>query len=905
MQQLPLDRPIPRHPHTPDTTCPAPGRRRFPLIILITILLAGATGAQPLPERASAPPAVRSVRAARLATDAEITLDGRLDESVWQGDDAARNFVLKEPREGGQPAEATVVRFCYDDDALYVGAWMPHAAGRELRSSMGRRDAPGNSERIIISLDTYRDARTAFSFAVTADGVRTDYHHPDNSEFSRDYSFDPVWEVRTARDEGGWSAEFRIPFSQLRFSAREALEWGLNINHYVPSLNEDRYWVLVPKTETGWSSRMGTLTGIAGIAPSSRIEITPYAAGEARLDPRIAAGDPFRTRTEFAGRAGVDAKMGLGPNLTLDATINPDFGQVEADPAEVNLTAYETVFSERRPFFVEGAQLLKGNGPTYFYSRRIGAAPRGRIDDAASVDMPNATTILGAAKVTGRLAQGTSIGALAAVTAAEHARYTIGGGPLTGEDLVEPLTLFGIVRAQQELDRDASTAGAMLTLVQRDIPAGDSPVMLLATRAVAGGGDWSLRFRSGEYVLGGFAGFSAVEGGRDAMVRLQRSSARYFQRPDRQSERVDSARTSLAGWAANLSFERQTGTHWLGGIGASAESPGFEINDAGRLQSADDVESWAWIEYRETEPGPLFHAWKVNLWGHTAWNFEGLRMARGGDLTLTGTWKNFWSTTLYLYGEAADLSDDLTRGGVLMLRPASVYGQLSTQSDYAANTRASVRVSGSRDALGGWGHTWGASVSLRLGDRWEASLDPAWSRSFTTRQYVTTLVRGSAATGGLRSVFAALERSTFSMRLRMNYTFTPDLSLDLYAEPFIAGGRWSAPGELRAAGSSDLRVYGEDGTTLSGSAADGSWSMRDAGRNYPLSARDFLFVSFRSNVVLRWEWRRGSTLYLVWQQDRSASEAAAGVVSPGDVFDALRPVAGNVLALKLSWWLPV
>lgn len=902
MQQLPLDRPLPQQRRTADTPRAAQDRRLSPSLLILSIALVCTVHAQPLPKRTATAPAAPSVRAERLGLGMEITLDGRLDEDVWRREDAARNFVLKEPREGAQPAEATVVRFCYDDDALYVGAWMPRGAGRELRSSMGRRDAPGNSERIIISLDTYRDARTAFSFAVTADGVRTDYHHPDNSEFSRDYSFDPVWEVRTARDDEGWSAEFRIPFSQLRFTTGEVLEWGLNINHYVPSLNEDRYWVLVPKTETGWSSRMGTLTGIAGIAPSPRIEITPYVAGEATIDPRIAAGDPFRTRSEFAGRAGVDAKMGLGPNLTLDATINPDFGQVEADPAEVNLTAYETVFSERRPFFVEGAQLLTGGGPTYFYSRRIGAAPRARID-AASVDMPNATTILGAAKVTGRLAQGTSVGALAAVTAAEHARHA-GGDEPAGESLVEPLTLYGIVRAQQELDRDASTAGAMLTVVQRDIPGGDSPVMALTKRAVAGGGDWSLRFRSGEYVLGGFAGVSAVEGTRQSMLRLQRSSARYFQRPDRREMRVDSARTSLAGWAANLSFERQTGTHWLGGIGASAESPGFEINDAGRLQSADDVESWAWIEYRETEPGAVFHAWKINLWGRYAWNFEGLRMARGGDVTMTGTWKNFWSSTLYLYGEAADLSDDLTRGGVLMLRPASVYGQFSTQSDYAANTRASARVSGSRDALGGWAHTWGASVSLRLSDRWEASLDPTWSRSFTTRQYVTTMERGSAATGGLRSVFAALERSTFSMRLRMNYTFTPDLSLDLYAEPFIAGGSWSAPGELRAAGSSDLRMYGEDGTTLTGSAAEGSWQMQDDGRVYGLPARDFRVVSFRSNVVLRWEWRRGSTLFLVWQQDRSGSEAAAGVVSPGDVYDALRPVAGNVIALKLSWWVP-
>jgi hypothetical protein len=619
---LPLDRPFARRSRTADTTRTERTRRLPQRILLLILLLATAGGAQPLPERTAAPSALRSVRAERLGSGAEITLDGRLDEEVWRREEAARNFVLKEPREGGQPAEATVVHFCYDDDALYVGARMPRAAGRELRSSMGRRDSPGNSERIIISLDTYRDARTAFSFAVTADGVRTDYHHPDNSEFSRDYSFDPVWEVRTARDDEGWSAEFRIPFSQLRFTASDVLEWGLNINHYVPSLNEDRYWVLVPKTETGWSSRMGTLTGIAGIAPSPRIEITPYVAGDVNDDPRRMARRGVRARTEYNWRAGVDAKMGLGPNLTLDATINPDFGQVEADPAEVNLTAYETVFSERRPFFVEGAQLLNGNGPTYFYSRRIGAAPRGTASDFL-LHMPTSTTILSATKVTGRLAQGTSIGALAALTAPEYAEVIGGFAGSEYEELVEPLTLYGIVRAQQELDREASTAGVMLTVVQRSIPEHDTPVMWFASRAVAGGGDWSLRFRSGEYVLGGFAGFSAVEGSTSAMQRLQRSSVRYYQRPDRRDLRVDDQRTSLNGWAANLSFERQTGTHWLGGIGASAESPGFEINDAGRLQSADDVESWAWIEFRETEPGSVFHAWKVNLWGQVCMELRG------------------------------------------------------------------------------------------------------------------------------------------------------------------------------------------------------------------------------------------------------------------------------------------
>jgi hypothetical protein len=361
----------------------------------------------------------KQAHATRIENDG-IRLDGRLDDAAWQQASPLTGFTQKEPVEGAPPTDDMDVRFVYDEDSLYVGARMYTRVSRAVQAPLGRRDNAGQAEHIIVSLDTFLDRRTAAAFGVTAAGVRIDRFHATDNEDHFDAGFDPVWEARVAREEEGWTAEMRIPFSQLRFTPQAQQVWGVNVQRFRPTLNEEDYWVLVPRTVRAWSSRFGELRGITNVRPSRRLELLPYIAGSSSLNGDRDPANPFDDGRNLTNRIGGDVKMGLGPNLTLEATFNPDFGQVEADPAEVNLSAFETRFPEKRPFFLEGASLFNIGHPNFYYSRRIGARPTGPAS-AAFVDYPSATTIIGAAKLTGRLPSKTSVALLTALTDDETA----------------------------------------------------------------------------------------------------------------------------------------------------------------------------------------------------------------------------------------------------------------------------------------------------------------------------------------------------------------------------------------------------------------------------------------------------------------------------------------------------
>ena len=371
-----------------------------------------------------------------------IQFDGRLDDLAWQGAPALSDFVQKEPAEGATPTDGMAVRFVYDREALYVGARMYGSVGGRPQSPMSRRDEGAQAEHLQIEFDTYLDRRTAHMFGVTAAGVRLDHYHSRDDEGDSDEGYDPVWQAHTNIDAEGWTAELRVPFTQLRFNDVEQQVRGLNIKWWRPSINEEVYWVLIGRTEEGWASRFGDLHGISRVRPSRRLELLPYAAAASRINGDPDPDDPFDDGLNLVQRIGMDAKIGLGPNLTLEATVNPDFGQIEADPAEVNLSAFETFFSERRPFFLEGSDLLQAATNNYFYSRRIGARPIGPVG-GDYVSYPNTTTILGAAKITGRLQSGTSIGFLGAATDQEYARASSGSCPRGSEWPLEPCGGWG------------------------------------------------------------------------------------------------------------------------------------------------------------------------------------------------------------------------------------------------------------------------------------------------------------------------------------------------------------------------------------------------------------------------------------------------------------------------------
>ncbi len=834
-------------------------------------------------------------------------IDGRLDDAAWREARWVSDFTQKEPDQGRPATLRTEVALVYDDDALYIGARMASAGRHQIASQMTRRDEPGNTERLIVSLDTYHDHRTAYSFALTAAGVRIDYFHPIDNEYERDFTFDAVWEAQTDVGEDGWTAEIRIPFSQLRFSKADEQVWGINLNRWIPAINEDDFWVVVPRETTAWSSRFGELVGIRGIRPSRRMEIVPYVASEARRtsDGLLDRDDPFHDATDVDARAGVDFKMGLGPNLTLDAALNPDFGQVEADPAEVNLTAFETVFEERRPFFTEGSQNLTGQGPTFYYSRRIGASPHLPDDaiDADFVDSPGTTTILGAAKVTGQTARGLSVGGLAALTSGERARtFDLADGRFDALD-VEPRTAYGVLRLQQQFGADASTVGITLTGLDRDLTDGTLLADRLARRAYAGGVDWNRRFQGGGYELLGHAAFSRVEGDPAAITRVQESSVHYFQRPDAEHVALDPGATSLSGWSAALRGGKRSGK-WRWNSGVWADSPGFEINDVGQTNKSDDISQWVNLFYRVTEPGDVFRNWEVNLFSNNNWNFGGVHRYQNLGLHLAYTLINFWNGFLETGIEPSIESDVATRGGPLMIDQGDQWIAGGVFNNFAARNRWGVKSDTWWGRLG-WSWRVDPEFHLQATDRLILSFLPRYIRTNRAQQFIDSFHDGPEATFGGRYVFGRIAQSEIATPVRANFSFSPTLSLDLYAEPFAASGRYDRIGELAEPRTDRLTVYGEaEGTTLERSE-DGDYVATSGGSTIELDNPDFDVLSFRSNLVLRWEWRPGSALFLVWQQNRSHDAVRGRLVRPGDLLDTLTADGDNVLAVKFSYWLPM
>ena len=850
----------------------------------------------------------KQIRASRLSS--AIKLDGRLDDAAWSQAAWISDFVQKMPHEGAPPSDSMRIAILYDDDALYVGARMYSRDPSKLQAPLSRRDNTSQAEHLWVSFDSYHDRRTAYSFGVTASGVRMDWYHPTDSEHNLDMGFDPVWDAKVHTDSLSWTAEMRIPFSQLRFNDHSVQVWGFNADHWNPATSEDVFWIPVPTNRTGWSSFMGELVGIEGIKPSRRLELMPYGAADTRFQSGVPPADPFNGGANLAVRAGADVKMGLGPNITLDGTVNPDFGQVEADPAVVNLSAFEVFFDERRPFFTEGSQLLRGNGPSYFYSRRIGASPDCGNVPGDFVDCPHNATILGAAKITGRLASGASLGALAAVTARESARTYDTLTNTFGRVEVAPPAGYGVVRLQQELGASKSVVGVTLTTVQRDVSALLAPTY--TSHAYSGGADWVLRWDRGAYVLRGSLGFSHLRGDQRAINRVQQSAVHFFQRPDAQDSvggylHHDSTRTTLTGSVADLSFSKTKG-NWLYDLEYGWESPAYDPNDAGRLGNADGRTGFAGVRYRQTKPRSWFQNYNFALSAQAEYDFGGDRQFLGSELYGQVVLKNFWDLSSYVDYTTRAFDHSLTRGGPTMATPQSWNWVVRLSNRFGAKTGWVGRVYYGEDELGGETYRLSGVISIRPSSRFQFSATPNYLRDISARQYVSAFAgTGPAATYGTRYVFARIDQSTFLMQLRANYTIGPDLSLEVYGEPFAASGRYYGFGDLVAARTFNLAEYSTD-TTASRSVirwARDSVTFKDGAFRRTIPNPDFNILSFRSNAVLRWEWRPGSTLYLVWAQNRFGFQPTARHVGFGDLADSFGAQGENFLALKVSYWIPV
>jgi hypothetical protein len=840
-------------------------------------------------------------------------LDGRLDDDAWRGVMGATDFTQIEPEDGSAPTERTEVFIVYDRSALYVGVRLFDSEPQGIARRMGRRDSHTSSDMFWVNIDSYHDHRTTFRFSVNPAGVRGD-GIATNDDMHGDDSWEPIWDVVTRVDSLGWVVEMRIPFSQLRFSSADEQVWGINFARQVFRKNEHTRWSWVPNTEEGYSSHFGHLVGLRGIPAPRRLEALPYTVGTVDYleggDPR----NPFTQNGAYDVSVGLDLKYGLTSGLTLDATINPDFGQVEADPAVVNLSVFEIQFPERRPFFVEGADIFRfgaGSGgfvfgaPDLFYSRRIGRPPSRSIDVTDGfIDYPIYSNIIGAAKLSGKTG-GWSIGVLEALTAREHAAVVHSEGLQTSEP-VEPLTNFAVVSLRRDLRGGSSGIGMLGTSVIRDLS--DPVFSYLRRSAFTGGVDFFHRFGGNQFALNGSMSASSIRGDPLAMTGAQLSSARFYQRPDQDYVSVDTTATGLTGYAGSMQLGKVAG-NWTYGTDFYAYSPGFEINDAGFLNVADRIFSGVRLSRRWLDPGKVFRRFWANTTFAQGWNFGGANQFRQIYLGFGGQLRNYWNFSVGSNYSFTAQSDKSTRGGPLMESPRQWSANAFIGSDGRKAFSADFFTWYARNVYDGWGTNIGLGLSFRPAGALTFRVMPNYSKSQSIAFYVTQRRDPLAtATYGGRYVFSQLIQEGLDVTIRADLAITPNLSLQLWAQPYTASGGYLGYKELAQPSTFNFFRYGVDGaSTLDFDPETNIYTVDPDGPGpaepFAFGNPDFSFRSIRSNLVLRWEYSPGSTIFLVWNHNRSAASTDPNFGGFDEFGSLLSDPMANSFLVKVNYWI--
>ena len=831
-----------------------------------------------------------SASASRATTSPGLT--ARPDDPAWANAQVIDQFLESDPHEGKESRFKTEVKVIYDDRYLYVLARMYDPAPDSIQSALSRRDVRTNSEQLKLVIDSYHDKKTAFEFATNPAGVKRDYYASADGN-DEDQSWDAVWDVATRIDSLGWVAEFRIPFSQIRYAPGNDHSFGLIIERYVARTGQRDTWPLIKHNVQGFVSQAGTLSGIGALPTPRRLEILPYTVAK-NSTRDFGSGRGLLGRYDHPNNmtAGADVKYGLSSNLTLDATINPDFGQVEADPAQLNLTAFETYFEERRPFFLEGAGIFTFNTNCgdidsqctgLFYSRRIGRSPQlsGTYGDATS---PTATPIAAASKLTGRLANGISVGLLDAMTQRVDGVSNVSGKLAA----LEPRTNYSVLRLQRDNADGNGDMGLMLTGVNRSLDPSSSP--FLNNSAYVGGVDMRRRLFSNNYEVRAFSALSRVSGSAASIATLQTDNVHAYQRPD-DGVLYDPTRTSLRGDAERISFSKFGGGVTRFQSMYQRYSPGFESNDLGYQQRADEQQFRNWFAIQFQKGLGIFQKAFFNFNASESWTTEGLVLGNNLNQNSHVQFKNYMFAHLgfNINQRQASYDDRAARGGPAIRLSPSENFWAGIQSDSRRSVTGSVWFNGGK---GNEGRSWHANVSpgidVQMSSRFSTSLGMSYSRNADDRQFYGRY--GAVSSDTTHYTFARLDQTTLSLNTRLNFTATPNLSFQFYAEPFVSNGNYS---DLKEIASARAESYGDRFKSYGNKngAFDG-----------------FNYRQFNSNAVLRYEYRPGSTLFMVWQQGRSNS------LAPGDqgyygTYDfgrdynaAFRDHPNNTFLVKWSYW---
>jgi len=850
----------------------------------------------------------RTVKAIRLT--AAVKVDAVLDEAVWRRA-SVTGFVQSRPEDGAPASERTEVWVAYDEEALYVAARLHDESPGLIESRLGRRDDKIESDWFTISLDPYKDGRSGYSFAVNPAGCIYDAVLFDDEK--EDSTWDGVWDSAAAVDEHGWCVEVRIPFHQLRFHARTDQPWGIYFQREVRRRNEVAGLTWIPRQESGFVSRFSNLVGISGIRQGSRIEWIPYSVAKAAYSPGE-EGNPFKDGSGYTGNVGLDARIGLLSNLTLNLTVNPDFGQVEVDPAQINLTAAENYYREKRPFFVENANIfrfgvsgsnrfIRGNWPepTFFYSRRIGHPPQ-YSPAGQFVASPLATTILAAAKITGKVGQAWNLGMVHALTQREHAAIATA----TGEEsaTVEPFTYYGVLRLVREFAEGRHGLGVIGSAVLRDLNEPYLAASLMRRALMMGLDGWTFLDKDRMWCLSAWWGGTTVSGDKEAVTALQSGYPHYFQRPDADHLEVDPQADILSGWSGRVMLNKQKG-NLVFNVGLGAISPGFDIRDLGFQSQGDLINGHVLAGYRSFKVGKVLRSWSVEFMTQRNYNFAGVKTADqslGVEARLE--FLNYWELQLEGSFNAGYTDPMRTRGGVSMWQPGNSAFSLLLESDdrHSLVAEAGFSLQQGRDASRSYavsaGLEWkpGASVSLQFA--------PGFSLTRESAQWIHNVKDPLMTdTSGTRHIFGRLEQHTLACEIRLNWIFTPRLSLQAYVQPFISVGNYTQLKELARSRSFEFNVYGNGDSTVV--EENGRYYIDPdgpaPGGPFVLSNPDFNFKSLRGTVVLRWEYRPGSVLYLVWTQNRADYTNPGDLRLGRDLGDLFRARGDNIFMMKVTY----
>lgn len=803
-------------------------------------------------------------------------IDGIIDDLSWDILEWDGDFIERSPDENTEPAQQTKFKIIYDAKNLYIAFKVYDTEPDKIEKRLSRRDG-FEGDYMEIHFDSYHDLRTAFSFTVTAAGVKGDEAISENGE-NFDESWNPIWYTKTNIDSEGWTAEVRIPLSQLRFGKHDEQIWGLQVIRRLFREEERSIWQRIPQDAPGWVSEFGELRGLLHLQPQKQIEIQPFLLAQYDTYPKE-EGNPFRDGNDFTFNGGVDGKIGITNDLTLDFTVNPDFGQVEADPAAISLDGFQIFFEEQRPFFVENKNIFNyqfaGNQDNVFYSRRIGRQPQGypQLNENEFEKSPANTTILGAAKFSGKTKKGWSIGILESVTAKEYAKIDHNGEKR--KELVEPLTNYFVSRLQKDFNKKNSFIGGIFTATNRKI---EGNLDFLRSEAYTGGLDFKHQWKDRKYYAEGNVIVSNVLGSKKAIIQTQTSLTHLFQRVDAKHVSVDPNRTSLTGTGGKIEVGKSGSGHWTYNGGLIWRSPELELNDIGFLRQADEINQFTNIHYQTLKPFGMFRKIDVRLNQYTGFDFDEnfnrlqFRMSSGIEF------KNNWGVDIGLIGKPRSYSNTALRGGPRFRYSEEFVNWLYVGSDSRKKFSAVLGVVGSKSKQDHQSYfRLETRISYQPTNALNLSINPEFSINKSKTQYVSE----KSFMGDARYITAEIDNQTFSASIRVNYSINPNLSIQYYAEPFISRGNYTNFNYITNPVANDLndryQLYSDDQI----SNDDGVYHIdenKNGTTDYSFGEPDFAFVQYRSNLVVRWEYIPGSEIFLVWSQ---------GTTGFGDPIDGL------------------